>query len=130
MTISNIFMRAAILALICGVCLGMWMGHSQDFTLKSVHAHINLLGWVSMMIFGFFYRLFPAAATGWAPRIHLTLWLVGFVGMVTGLTGLMLGQMMLLPALLAGQVMVFVAILVFLVILFRATGGRSPAAAA
>ena len=32
------------------------MGIAKDFTLTPVHAHLNLLGWVSMLLYGFFYR--------------------------------------------------------------------------
>ena len=125
MTISNTFLRFGVLALICGVSLGVWMGHNENFTLRSVHAHINLIGWASMMIFGFFYRLFPDAASGWLPKLHLGLAIVGFLLMIPGLAMLLLGDPVLLPALLAGQVLLAVSILLFAFILFRATGRRT-----
>lgn len=128
MTISNIFFRAAVLALIVGISLGVWMGHEQNFTLKSLHAHINLLGWVSMFLFGAFYRLFPEAARGWPAKVHVALFIPGFVLMVSGLAGLMLQKMALLPALLAGEALAFLAVLVFAFILFRATGRRATTA--
>lgn len=125
MSISNTFLRFGVLALICGVSLGMWMGHNEEFTLRSVHAHINLIGWASMMIFGFFYRLFPQAEAGWMPKAHLGLAILGFLLMIPGLAMLLLGDPVLLPALLAGQVMLALAILLFAVILFRHTGGKA-----
>ena len=129
MAIANTFLRFGVFALICGVSLGIWMGHNEDFTLRSVHAHINLIGWASMMIFGFFYRLFPDAAVGWAPKAHLILSILGVLLMIPGLTMLMLGNPVLLPALLGGQVLLAIAILIFTFILFRATGGRTTVTA-
>ena len=125
MTISNTFLRVGILSLICGVSLGMWMGANEQFTLRSVHAHINLIGWASMMIFGFFYRLFPDAATGWLPKGHLGLSILGFICMVSGLAGMLLGNPQMIPLLLAGEIMTTLSILIFAFILFRATGGRT-----
>lgn len=124
MTISNTFLRFGVLALICGICLGIYMGHSEVFTLRSVHAHINLIGWASMMIFGFFYRLFPDAQSGALPKAHLWLSILGFLLMIPGLALLLLGNPVLLPALLAGQGLFAISVLLFTVILFKATGRK------
>lgn len=125
MFVSNTFLRFGVLALICGVALGVWMGHQEDFTLRSVHAHINLIGWASMMIFGFFYRLFPDAGSTRIAKAHLGLSILGFCLMIPGLTLLMLGNPVLLPALLGGEVLLAIAILMFAVILFRETGRKA-----
>ncbi len=34
-------------AALCGMGLGIFMGISHDFSLTPVHAHVNLLGWVT-----------------------------------------------------------------------------------
>ena len=36
--------------------LGIVMGMQHDFTLAPAHAHLNLLGWVSMAIYGLYHR--------------------------------------------------------------------------
>ena len=56
------FLRIAAVYLSIGVVLGMTMGIIHDFTLTSVHAHINLLGWLSMAAFGLIYHFYPRAA--------------------------------------------------------------------
>lgn len=128
MTVSNAFLRLGVLALIVGVSLGMWMGANEDFTLRPIHAHINLVGWASMMIMGFFYRLLPHAA-GRLAWVQLSLFTLGFILMMTGLSGMLLGNEALLPLLMAGELMTGAGILLFAVILFRATGGREIAPA-
>ena len=49
------FVAAAVAAL-CGMSLGIFMGIRGDFTLVPVHAHINLLGWVSLALYGLYHR--------------------------------------------------------------------------
>lgn len=44
------------LAALAGMNLGIWMGLQGDFTLMPVHAHINLLGWVTMSLYGLYHR--------------------------------------------------------------------------
>jgi hypothetical protein len=36
--------------------LGILMGITHDFSLTPVHAHLNLLGWVTMALYGLYYR--------------------------------------------------------------------------
>jgi hypothetical protein len=49
------FIAAAVSAL-TGMSLGIWMGMHEDFTLAPVHAHINLLGWVTLSLYGLYHR--------------------------------------------------------------------------
>ncbi|HYA86836.1 MAG TPA: hypothetical protein VEI57_07230 [Nitrospirota bacterium] len=37
----------------------MMLGNQNMLTLKFVHSHLNMLGWVSMMIFGVGYHILP-----------------------------------------------------------------------
>lgn len=127
MTVANAFLRLGVVALVVGVGLGVWMGASQDFALRPVHAHINLIGWASMMIFGFFYRLFPQAS-GRLPWIQFALAAAGFVLMMPSLALVIMGNAAVLPALLAGEVLVSLSVLLFAVVLFRVTGGRAAPA--
>ena len=39
---------------------GIVMAISQDHSSMPAHAHLNLLGWVSLFLFGIFYHLHPA----------------------------------------------------------------------
>ncbi len=124
-SVSNNFLRFGVLALICGVSLGAWMGANENFTLRPVHAHINLIGWASMMLYGLFYRAFPDAARGWMALTQFYVGVIGFILMMTGLTAMLLNNTTLLPALMAGELMTLASILLFAVILFRATGKKA-----
>jgi len=63
MKASALFLRTAVIAVLVSMSLGIWMGLTHDFTLSAAHAHLNLIGWVSMFLFGLYYRLTPVADT-------------------------------------------------------------------
>jgi hypothetical protein len=41
--------------------LGAYIGMNEDFGLRTVHAHLNLLGFVSTFLLGLFFKAYPAA---------------------------------------------------------------------
>lgn len=53
------FLLLAVTLLIGGIVLGIFMAMNKDYQLAPVHAHVNLVGWVSLAIFGLTYRAFP-----------------------------------------------------------------------
>jgi hypothetical protein len=125
---SNTFLRLSVLFVLVGVGLGYGMGATHSFVLSPVHAHINLLGWVSMFLYGLFYRAFPEAAVGWLPRVHFTLAVIGLPVMMIGLTIQMLaipGLMGLVPPMMvAGPTLVLLGMIAFAGVVFRATGAK------
>ena len=68
------WIKIAVIYFIFGVGLGIAMGATHDFTLRPVHAHVNLLGWVSMALFGGIYLLLPQLANTRLARIHFWLY--------------------------------------------------------
>jgi hypothetical protein len=48
------------LRLVVGMLLGVGMGVAHNFALAPLHAHINLIGFVSHAVFGMAYRHWPA----------------------------------------------------------------------
>ena len=64
------FLLLAAIMLTAGVGLGIRMGIVHDFSLAPVHAHINLVGWASLALFGIVYRLYPAMAGSRLAGLH------------------------------------------------------------
>lgn len=64
------FILIAALCLTVGIVLGIGMGIAHDFQLAPVHAHLNLLGWASLALFGAIYRLYPALGRTWLAPVH------------------------------------------------------------
>lgn len=56
--------RAATVYLMAGLLLGIVMAAGGDFTLKGVHGHMHLLGWVTLALTGTIYALAPHLAEG------------------------------------------------------------------
>lgn len=67
------FLLLGTLMLVAGVILGITMGIRQDFQLTPVHAHMNLVGWVSLMLFGLVYRAYPSLASRKVAKVHFYL---------------------------------------------------------
>ncbi|MBO8164243.1 MAG: cytochrome-c oxidase [Brevibacillus sp.] len=71
------FIKASVVYFIIGVSMGMYMGITNHFSFTSAHAHINLLGWVSLALAGLIYKLNPAAGTSKMALVHFWLHMIG-----------------------------------------------------
>jgi len=71
--ISFTFLVCGTVAVLIGMAWGIQMAASGDHGLSPAHAHLNLLGWVSFAIFGFYYHLVPTAAQSRLAMVHLGL---------------------------------------------------------
>jgi cytochrome c oxidase cbb3-type subunit 1 len=58
---AKFFVQGSMIYLIIGAVLGVMMAVHEDWTflLSSAHAHINLVGFVTFMIFGVGYHILP-----------------------------------------------------------------------
>ena len=128
MFVSNNFLRLGALSALVGMSLGVWMGANQDFVLRPVHAHINLVGFASMMLFGLFYRAFPAAGRGWLPMGHFVLSVIGFLILMPSLTLMLLGKPLFMPGMIASEFMLVASMALFVIIVFKATMAKDAAA--
>ncbi|SFP38437.1 hypothetical protein SAMN05216330_10757 [Bradyrhizobium sp. Ghvi] len=61
---ARAWLRLAAFYFAVGVLLGVMMGASGDHSLFPLHAHINLLGWVSMALFGLTATAYPSVGAG------------------------------------------------------------------
>ncbi|MDH3264984.1 MAG: hypothetical protein OEM24_13425 [Paracoccaceae bacterium] len=79
------FFVVAATAVTLGMCWGIQMAVSGDHILAPAHAHLNLVGWVTMGLFGVYYTLTPQAAALPLARVHFGVALAGVVLMVPGI---------------------------------------------
>jgi hypothetical protein len=79
------FLSIAVLQALVGMGVGIFMGITGDYTLAPAHAHSNLLGWVSMAIFGLYYALVPDVAAKRPAMAHFWLALVANVVFPVGI---------------------------------------------
>ena len=125
-SISQWFLRLSVLYLIAGVSLGIFMAASHDHTMHPVHAHLNLLGWVTMALFGVFYRAYPEAAASRLAKAHFWLYVPAHFVQMVSLAALYRGVTAVEPLLGAVSSLVGIAILVFAVTVWKYTGATQP----
>ena len=116
------FFRVSVLYALLGMAGGIYMAASQDHSLHPAHAHLLLLGWVGMTIYGVFHKLYPAAGTTklaawqfWFANAGVILMIPGIVIVLTGKPHL--GE----PFAIVGSLLTIAAIAKFAGMVFRAT---------
>jgi len=118
---ATAFQRTGMVFLLVGLCLGMRMGMTEDFSLTPVHTHLNLAGGVLMFVAGLFYAQRPEIPR-WAVTLHYWLHLVGGLLLVAGIYGAVTHAPWYGPVVGAGAVGVLLAMLVFTWNVFRKHG--------
>jgi cbb3-type cytochrome oxidase subunit 1 len=84
MKASSVSFQAAEVAALVGMAWGIHMAVSRDHSAMPAHAHLNLLGWVSLFLFGIFYRLHPALDTARSAAIQVWVWIGGTIVLTIG----------------------------------------------
>ncbi len=69
-SLPALWIRIAVIYFAIAVLHGVWMGLSGDHSQFPLHAHLNLLGWVSMALFGAIGTLYPAVADNLPAKLH------------------------------------------------------------
>src|SRR5262245_26669164 len=106
--LSRRLLQIAVVYWVIGVSWGIYMGATGNFTDVAVHAHLNLLGWVSLGLCGLIYAKAPhlaetrlAKAHFWLhnlglPPLMASVWLIehgqpGIGGPAAGIFSVLLG---------------------------------------
>ncbi len=71
--LDRLFVLTGLVFLLIGMAIGLKMSASMDFTLHGLHAHLNLLGFVLMTLFGLSYRVWPKMAESKLAMVHYLL---------------------------------------------------------
>jgi len=122
---TRAWFRLAALYFAAGVTLGSVMGASGDHSLMAVHAHLNLLGWVSLFLFGIYYRLNPALDTSRAALMQVSIWCVGTIVMAIGVGLVHTGHEAGDPLAAVGSLIILAGMLIFGWIVYKQE--RAPA---
>jgi len=118
--ISLWYLRTAVVVALLGMALGLYMASAEDFTLAPVHAHVNLIGWLSFFAIGLYYRAFPEAGRGRLAAIQFSTFLAGVLVMVVSLAMLLTtGNSFWGPFTGLGGVLLLIGMAMFAVTVFR-----------
>lgn len=129
---SRTWFRIAAAYFAVGVMLGVAMGASGDHSLFAVHAHINLLGWVSMALFGVIGTLYPSITEGRAATTQFWMHNLALPVMLGALALRIKGMQSIEPVVGIASIVVGCSVLLFAWLVFtRITAGaeRSSSAA-
>ena len=119
MKASSFGFRAAALLALAGMSMGIFMAASGNHAIMPAHAHLNLLGWVSLFLFGIYYRFHPTVDLGRMAMIQVGAWTFGTVLMTVGVTAIYSGHPEFEPLATVGSLVVLAAMALFAVIVFR-----------
>ncbi|MBU9674024.1 hypothetical protein KQ939_13880 [Planococcus sp. CP5-4] len=105
-----------------GTYLGSHMAGQMDYALRPIHAHILLVGWLSVFAWGVFYRLYTVKYKKLV-TIHGFLAMIGAVGLTAGmwfynLNPFNMNETFILVFFIVGGTILLLAFLLFAVITF------------
>ena len=113
------WIKAAVVYFIMGVSLGIYMGASGDHVFIPVHAHFNLLGWVSLALIGLIYRQFPKAGSHRLATVQFWLHNAGLLVAMVLLIGLLRGNTALDPLIGVASVVIGASVVLFAINVFQ-----------
>jgi hypothetical protein len=119
MTASSLSFRLAVLFIIVGIAMGIGMAASQDHAIMPAHAHLNLLGWVSLFLFGIYYERRPVLDSSRIALVQVGLWSVGTVILTIAVAAIHLGYTAADPIAAIASLVVLAAMPLFAYFVFR-----------
>jgi cbb3-type cytochrome oxidase subunit 1 len=118
MTASLLSFRAAVLLGLAGMIWGISMAIAQDHSAMPAHAHLNLLGWVSLFLFGIFYRLHPALDSARVALVQVSIWIAATIVLTIGVALVHTGRQNGDPIAAVGSLIIVADMLLFGWLLF------------
>lgn len=122
------FMKAAVIYALIGFTLGLIMAATHNFELRSVHTHLNLIGWTSMAVYAMFYQLVPSASNLSLARVHFWAANIGLIILSVSVAALAMRSGAAEPGAAIGSVITLASFLLFTIIVFRSSGRQTQGA--
>ena len=116
---STLSFRSAVILGIAGMIFGIVMAASGNHSTYPAHAHLNLIGWVSLFLIGIFYRLHPALDTSRTALAQVWIWNVATVILTCGVAAIFMGHMEFEPVAIAGSLIILADMMLFAYFVFR-----------
>lgn len=119
MRLGILFLKIAVIYFLIGVVMGLSMEILGDHRLSGAHAHINLVGWASMALFGVVYVLFPKSGETMLAKLHFWLHNISFPLFMLGLSFLLVGNTSLMFLLMIFPNVLVLSVLLFVINVFK-----------
>jgi hypothetical protein len=119
--VSAAFFAVGVLCVLTGMLWGMHMGAAHDMVTAPAHAHLNLVGWVTMALYGTFYAL---EAETMLPKLAWLNFFVSTAGIVVMIPALFMflsngNDPKYVPYMSAGEGLAVLGMLIFFVSVLR-----------
>lgn len=118
--ISQLYFKTAVIFLIIGILMGLQMSISGNHDAGAAHAHANLLGWVTMGLFGAYLAFAPHKAQSRLAHIQYGVYTSGVAIMTPSLFFMLKGNSALEPFVALGSIIAFAGVLIFAFMVFSA----------
>lgn len=118
-SLSRFCWITAVVYVLVGMGFGIWMSITGDHRFAPAHAHLNLIGWVSIALLGTFYALVPQVSGWMISKIQVGLAQIAAITMFPGIIMAISGAGETLAKI--GSLAAIAAMLLFLVIVIRGT---------
>lgn len=127
--VSAAFFATGVIAVLIGMSFGMYMGSHEDFTLAAAHAHLNLVGWVTMALYGTFYALTRGTMSTRLAWIQYVVSTLGVIVMITGLSLFLANgrDPKFVPLMVPGEILTTLGMAIFAISVFRELFRARPA---
>jgi hypothetical protein len=122
-----VFITLGFVLVIAGMCFGVWIGLNEEFIFAGTHAHLNLLGFVTSVLYGLIHAAYPKLA---GSRLAWPQCITHFVGVLVFVPGIAIVVTTGEPLVVAvGSTVVLLAALMFLFMYVRhaLTWGKASA---
>jgi peptidoglycan/LPS O-acetylase OafA/YrhL len=113
MKASSVCFPVAVLMVLAGMIWGIIMAISDDHSAMPAHAHLNLLGWVCLFLFGIFYHLHPAIDRSRTALVQVWVWILTTIILTIGVGLVHTGHPIGDPIAAVGSLIVFADMLLF-----------------
>jgi hypothetical protein len=116
-----------MLLVLAGMLWGLQMAITGDHSAFPAHAHLNLLGFVVLFLFGILYRLNPVVEANRLALSQVWIWIVSTIVAVIGVGLVHTGHPVGDPIAAVGSLTIFADAIMFTWLVFQGTTSASRA---
>ena len=121
MQASVLSFKVAVVFAIAGISMGIGMAIMQNHAIMPAHAHLNLLGWVSLFLFGIYYRFNPTVDQSKLAMIQVGVWSLGTIVLTVAVAALHSGYTQFDPLAAISAIVLLLDMLLFAALVFHPT---------
>lgn len=120
--LSTRWILSGCIYLVIGIAWGVTMSAIHQYDTKGIHVHLNLLGWVSMVLMGLVYHHFPKASQSCLAQWHFWSYQLALPIMMGSLFAYFCGITEASPVIAASSVCILLSVVLFVFNLWRNNG--------